>query len=95
MSPRSRSSRSSWICKGSCYGKPGVLENTDGNAALFTFNATTKGAPLAWQSVSGSYSTSKKGVSGELEVMLDRTNGQPGRLVVKGTWQHCRVGGNI
>lgn len=82
--------------QGSHYGKAGKLTNTDGNPPFFTFNATTqKGLPLAWQSTSGTYDTSKGGVSGAVDVVLDQTDGKPGTLVVKGSWQHCRVGGNI
>ena len=82
--------------QGSNYGKPGTLKNSHGNPPFFTFNATTEsGSPVAWQSVSGGYSTTKQGVSGTLHVVLDQADGQPGTLVVKGTWEHCRVGGNI
>jgi hypothetical protein len=81
--------------QGSSYGKKGALKDTDGNPPFYTFSATTKSLPLSWQSVSGSYSTSQQGVSGTLDVVLDQTDGKPGRLDVKGSWQHCRRGGNI
>ncbi|HTT90857.1 MAG TPA: hypothetical protein VMF65_14990 [Acidimicrobiales bacterium] len=82
--------------QGSSYGRKGTLKNTDGNPPFFTFNATTKsGLPLAWQSVSGSYSTTRQGVSGTLSVVMDQADGKPGRLDVKGSWQQCRRGGNI
>ncbi len=82
--------------QGSNYGKPGTLKNSHGSPPFFTFNATSEsGPPLAWQSVSGGYSTSKQGIGGMLDVVLDQADGQPGTLVVKGTWEHCRVDGNI
>jgi hypothetical protein len=82
--------------QGSRYGKAGKLANTHGNPPFFTFGATTqKGLPVAWQSVSGRYSTTGHGVSGTLDVVLHQADGQPGSLVVKGSWEHCRVGGNI
>jgi hypothetical protein len=81
--------------QGSSYGRTGTLKNTGGNPPFFTFSATTKSLPLSWQSISGTYSTSKQGVSGTVDVVLDQTDGKPGRLVVKGSWQDCRRGGNI
>jgi hypothetical protein len=82
--------------QGSRYGKTGKLTNTNGNPPFFTFNATTqKGLPLAWQSESGTYSPSKGGVSGTVDVVLDQADGKPGTVTVKGSWEHCRVGGNI
>jgi hypothetical protein len=82
--------------QGSSYGRKGTLKNTDGNPPFFTFNATTKsGLPLAWQSVSGSYSTTHQGTNGTLSVVLDQADGQPGRLDIEGSWEQCRKGGNI
>ncbi|HXW82122.1 MAG TPA: hypothetical protein VEJ84_21675 [Acidimicrobiales bacterium] len=82
--------------QGSRYDKAGKLTNTDGSPPFFTFNATTgKGLPLDWQSTSGTYYTSKGGVSGTVDVVLDQADGKPGTVVVKGSWAHCRVGGNI
>ena len=82
--------------QGSRYGQPGALKNTDGNPPFLTFGATTKsGLPVAWQSRSGHYSTAKKGVSGTVDVVLEQAGGQPGRLVLQGSWQHCRLGGNL
>jgi hypothetical protein len=81
--------------QGSKYGREGALKNTDGSPPFLTFNATTSDLPLAWQSVSGSYSTAKRGVSGTIDVVLDQSDGKPGRLVIKGSWAHCRLGGNI
>jgi hypothetical protein len=83
--------------QGSSYGRKGALENTGGNPPFLTYSATANGSGLAssWQSVSGTYSTSKGGVSGTLAVVLDQADGHPGRLVIKGSWEHCRRGGNI
>jgi hypothetical protein len=80
----------------SSYGRPGTLKNTDGKPPFLTFGATTEsGPPVSWQSTSGTYSTTKRGVSGSLDVVLDQADGKPGRLAIKGSWQDCRVGGNI
>lgn len=81
--------------QGSKYGRPGTLKNTGGNPPFLTFNATTSGLPLAWQSISGNYSTAKQGVSGTVDVVLEQSDGGAGRLVIKGSWEHCRLGGNI
>jgi hypothetical protein len=81
---------------GSRYGISGRLKNTGGNPPFLTFGATSlTGEPQDWQSVSGSYSTAKKGASGTLDVTLDQADGQPGRIVVKGEWGQCKLGGNI
>jgi hypothetical protein len=81
--------------QGSKYGRSGALENSGGSPPFLTFNATTGDFPLAWQSVSGSYSTAQRGVSGMVDVVLDQSDGKPGRLVIKGSWAHCRLGGDI
>ncbi len=82
--------------QGSSYGRPGTLKNTDGKPPFLTFGATTESGPaVSWQSTSGTYSTIKRGVSGSLDVVLDQADGKPGRLTIKGSWQDCRVGGNI
>ena len=82
--------------QGSKYGQPGALKNTGGNPPFLTFGATTKsGLPVSWQSRSGHYSTTNKGVSGTVDVLLEQADGQPGSLVLKGSWQHCRLGGNL
>jgi hypothetical protein len=81
--------------QGSKYGRQGALENTGGSPPFLTFNATTGDFPLAWQSVSGSYSTAERGVGGTVDVVLDQSNGKPGRVVIRGSWAHCRLGGNI
>jgi hypothetical protein len=82
--------------KGSSYARAGTLKNTDGNPPFLTFGATVEsGAAVSWQSTSGTYSTTKRGVSGSLDVVLDQADGKPGRLTIKGSWQDCRVGGNI
>jgi hypothetical protein len=82
--------------QGSHYGKAGKLKNSNGSPPFFTFGATTvKGLPIAWQSSSGTYDTTKGGVGGTVDVVLDQADGKPGTVVVKGSWEHCRVGGNI
>jgi hypothetical protein len=82
--------------QGSSYGRKGALENSGGSPPFLTFSATHGNGPSSsWQSVSGAYSTTKGGVSGALSVVLGQTDRHPGRLVVKGSWDHCRRGGNI
>jgi hypothetical protein len=81
--------------QGSSYGKSGKLPNSDGNPPFLTFGATsTSGPPLAFQSTSGSYITAKKGVSGNLDVVLAPGDGGRPHLVIKGTWADCKSSSN-
>ena len=82
--------------QGSKYGKPGKFTKTNSRLPFLSFGATsTTELPQNWQSVSGSYSTTAKGKSGTIDVALTQTNGKRGRLIIKGSWQDCKIGGNL
>jgi hypothetical protein len=80
---------------GSKYGVPGTLGDTNSQALpFFTFSATAPNANengQIWQSISGTYSTSKKGASGKVDVELTSTAGQRGHLFITGQWKDCPV----
>jgi hypothetical protein len=80
---------------GSKYGVPGKLTDTNSQALpFFTFGATAptfNGTGQIWQSIAGTYSTKSKGASGNVDVELASTTGQPGHLFIKGQWKDCPV----
>ena len=73
------------------YGTSGHFENVVGKPPVVTFGAGGIGtANSNWRSVSGTYSTAKRGASGSVEVSMVPTGTTKGRrLSIRGTWKGC------
>lgn len=73
------------------YGRAGRFRNVVGKPPFLTFSAEGTGTKsISWRSVSGGFSTSKKGASGSVDVAMAPTGTTKGtRLTIYGAWRNC------
>lgn len=73
------------------YGTSGHFRNVVGKPPLVTFSSGGIGtANSSWRSVSGTYSTAKRGASGSVDVSMVPTGTTKGRrLTIRGMWKVC------
>jgi hypothetical protein len=72
------------------YGTSGKFRSNDGSPPFLSFGSTQPSKD--WQSVSGSFTTTKHGASGSVKAQLSPSLGSAKKLLsVVGHWQDCKI----